>query len=188
MSTPAGNALLDHQLYLPETWAADAVRRKKTRVPAEITFQTKPQIAAALVARSTVRFDWVTADEEYGRDGAFLDALEQSQQRYLVEIPCNTTVWTTKPMRQTPDEFVRQVRHLVAMLPARAWEIDQAPRRSEGAVGVRVCPAAGLVGAASPCRSAAVAVDPSFAGASARKSNTTSPTPSRTRRCGRWPR
>ena len=32
--TPAGNALLDHQLYLPETWAADAVRRKKTRVPA----------------------------------------------------------------------------------------------------------------------------------------------------------
>ena len=75
--TPAGNALLDHQLYLPETWATDMPRRKKTRVPPEITFQTKPQIAAALVARSTVRFDWVTADEEYGRDGAFLDALEQ---------------------------------------------------------------------------------------------------------------
>ena len=32
--TPAGSALLDHQLYLPETWAADAARRKKTRVPA----------------------------------------------------------------------------------------------------------------------------------------------------------
>jgi SRSO17 transposase len=120
--TPAGNALLDHQLYLPEAWAADAARRKKTRVPAEITFQTKPQIAAALVARSTVRFDWVTADAEFGRDGAFLDALEQGQQRYLVEVPSDTTVWTTRPMRQTPDAFVQQVRHLVAWIPARSWE------------------------------------------------------------------
>jgi SRSO17 transposase len=75
-----------------------------------------------LVARSTVGFDWVTADEEFGRDGAFLDALEQCQQRYLVEVPCDTTVWTTKPMRQTPDEFVRQVRKVAATLPARAWE------------------------------------------------------------------
>jgi SRSO17 transposase len=121
-ATPAGNALLDHQLYLPEGWASDATRREKTRVPAEITFQTKPQIAAALVTRSTVSFDWVTADAEFGRDGAFLDALEQGQQRYLVEVPADTTVWTTPPMRQTPDEFVRQVRHLSALLPARSWE------------------------------------------------------------------
>jgi len=121
-ATPAGNALLDHQLYLPEAWAADAARRKKTRVPEEIAFQTKPQLAAALLARSTVRFDWVTADEEFGRDGALLDALEQTHQRYLLEIPCDTTVWTTKPMRQTPDEFVRQVRHLATLIPARSWE------------------------------------------------------------------
>jgi SRSO17 transposase len=120
--TPAGNALLDHRLYLPEAWAADAVRRKKTRVPKEITFQTKPQIAVALLARSTVRFDWVTADEEFGRDGALLDALEHTHQRYLLEVPSDTTAWTTKPMRQTPDEFVRQVRHLTALVPARSWE------------------------------------------------------------------
>ena len=131
-ATPAGNALLDHQLYLPESWAADAERRKKTRVPAEITFQTKPQIAAALVARSTVAFDWVTADEEFGRDGAFLDALEQGHQRYLLEIPCDTTVWTTKPMRQTPDEFVEQVRNLAMTLPGRAWELI---KLREGAKG-----------------------------------------------------
>ena len=64
--TPAGTALLDHQLYLPREWAEDAARRKKTRVPAEIIFQTKPQIAATLLGRSTVGFDWVTADEEFG--------------------------------------------------------------------------------------------------------------------------
>jgi SRSO17 transposase len=131
-ATPAGNVLLDHQLYLPEAWAADAERRKKTRVPAEITFQTKPQIAAGLLARCTVGFDWVTADEEFGRDGAFLDALEERHQRYLVEVPCDTTVWTERPLRQTPDAFVRQVRNLAMTLPARAW---QTLKLREGAKG-----------------------------------------------------
>jgi SRSO17 transposase len=131
-ATPEGNALLDHQLYLPESWASDAARRKKTRVPPEITFQTKPQIAAALVARSSVAFDWVTADEEFGRDGALLDALEQGQQRYLLEIPCNTTVWTEQPTHQTPDAFVRQVRNVAAMLPESAWQLI---KLREGAKG-----------------------------------------------------
>ena len=121
--TPAGSALLDHQLYLPETWAADAPRRKKTRVPEDVVFQTKPQIAATLLARSAVRFDWVTADEEFGRDGSFLDALEQSQQCYLLEIPADTTAWAEKPLRQTPDEMVWQVRLLAATFPANAWQV-----------------------------------------------------------------
>jgi SRSO17 transposase len=130
--TPAGNALLDHQLYLPETWAADARRRQKTRVPPEITFQTKPQIAAALVARCAVRFDWVTADEEFGRDGGFLDALESRHQRYLVEVPVDTTVWPGKPLRQTPDEFVWQVRLLAQTIPAKAWRVIQLREGAKG--------------------------------------------------------
>jgi SRSO17 transposase len=130
--TPAGNALLDHQLYLPETWAADEARRKKTRVPPEIMFQTKPQIAAALVARSAVRFDWITADEEFGRDGDFLDALESRNQRYLVEVPVDTTVWPDKPLRQTPDEFVWQVSLLAQTIPAKAWRVIQLREGAKG--------------------------------------------------------
>ena len=105
---------------------------RRLRVPAEIKFQTKPQIAAALLARSQVHFDWVTADEEYGRDGAFLDALEQRGQRYLVEIPCDTTVWTNKPLRQTPDQYVRKVRDLLPLIPARSWQIIQLREGAKG--------------------------------------------------------
>jgi len=130
--TPAGTALLDHQLYLPKEWAEDTARRKKTRVPVEVMFQTKPQIAAALVARSSVRFDWVTADEEFGRDGAFLDAMEQGPQRYLLEIPSDTTVWAEKPMRQTPDGMVWQVRQLARTLPDKSWRIIQLREGTKG--------------------------------------------------------
>ena len=131
-ATPAGTALLDAQLYLPETWAADAARRKKTRVPPQVTFQTKPQIAAALVARSSVRFDWIAADEEFGRDGGFLDAMEQRHQRYLLEVPADTTVWAEKPLRQTPDELVWQVQLLSASLPATAWHVIQLREGTKG--------------------------------------------------------
>ena len=130
--TPAGSALLDHQLYLPESWAADTVRRKKTRVPAEITFQTKPQIAGTLLTRSSVRFDWITADEEYGRDGDLLDALEGRNQRYLVEVPANTTVWAERPMRQTPDELVWQVSQLAQTIPGKGWRVVQLREGAKG--------------------------------------------------------
>jgi SRSO17 transposase len=119
--TPERTALVDHQLYLPKDWAADAQRRKKTRVPADITFQTKPEIAATLLVRSTVSFDWLVADEEFGRDGALLDALEERHQRYLVEVPCNTTAWISKPARQTPDEFVQSVQEIAAALSSTEW-------------------------------------------------------------------
>ena len=130
--TPAGATLLDHQLYLPEDWAEDAERRKETRVPEEITFQTKPQIAAALLQRNTVRFDWVIADEEFGRDGDLLDALELAEQRYLMEVPCDTTVWTERPMHTTPDAYVWQVRLLVDTLPEKAWQTIQLREGAKG--------------------------------------------------------
>lgn len=38
-----------------------------------------------------------TADELYGRDGAFLDGLDERREAFVVEIPPNARVWLTKP-------------------------------------------------------------------------------------------
>src|ERR1700760_913743 len=50
--TPAGQALLDHRLFLPESWCADTReardRREAAHIPEDVTFRTKPQIAAEL--------------------------------------------------------------------------------------------------------------------------------------------
>jgi hypothetical protein len=38
-----------------------------------------------------------TADELYGRDGAFLDGLDQRGEAFVVELPANARVWLSKP-------------------------------------------------------------------------------------------
>jgi len=102
--SPAGCAMLDHQLYLPQEWVDDSVRRAKAHVPEDIAFQTKPEIATMLRRRIAenghVRFDWVIGDELYGRNHDFLDAMDADQQRYVMEVPVNTAVWTKDPKTQ----------------------------------------------------------------------------------------
>jgi SRSO17 transposase len=152
--TPAGSALLEQQLYLPETWASDADRRQETSVPEDIAFQTKPQIGIELLRRTRrhglVKFDWIIADELYGHNGDFLDALEAMQQRYVVEVPVNTTVWTVDPQTQVPShdgrrgpaatrpprararEYVRSVQDIAESLPPSAWQVLQLRTGAKG--------------------------------------------------------
>ena len=46
-----GYALVDKRLFLPEVWWTDAyaTRRTKCNVPDELMFQSKPQLAAAML-------------------------------------------------------------------------------------------------------------------------------------------
>ena len=47
--TPAGFADLDAQRFLPDDWIDDKQRREKTRVPEEVGFQSKPQLAVEML-------------------------------------------------------------------------------------------------------------------------------------------
>ena len=105
--TPGGSALLDAQIYMPEEWILDRDRRGKAGVPNSVFFQTKQQIAlrehARIEENGHVKFDWLTFDEAYGRDGDFLGQLERRCQKYVGEVPVTTTVWTEDPATQIPE-------------------------------------------------------------------------------------
>ena len=68
-----GYALVDKRLFLPEAWFADAdaTRHKKCKVPPELTFQSKPQLAAAMLQaiahEGLLPFKYVVADCLYGQ-------------------------------------------------------------------------------------------------------------------------
>ena len=94
-----GYTLLDRCLYLPELWfsAAYRARWQACRIPDETVFQTKPQLAAALVAgvmdERRVRARWVACDEGFGSDPALLDRIAEHGLWYLAEVPCAMLVW-----------------------------------------------------------------------------------------------
>ncbi len=67
------------RLYLPENWAGDAARRAGAQVPESVAFQTKGEVALALIdeAREAgVSPRTVVYDAGYGHQSPFLDGLE----------------------------------------------------------------------------------------------------------------
>ena len=141
-ATPAGTALADHWLYLPTEWASDPDRREETRVPEDVQFRTKPELAGDLIesvrANGLLPHDWVIADEAYGSNGTLLDRLEGMGERYLMEVPVSTTVFTKDPATEIPPsvgrgpspsrprrDSVGSVRDVAASLPQSAWQTLQ---------------------------------------------------------------
>jgi SRSO17 transposase len=90
----AGQALVDRQLYLPEDWALDARRRQATHVPEGIAFQESWRIGLALIDRSAgdLPSGWVAGDDEFGRCSEFRARLRHRRRRYVLDVPCNTSL------------------------------------------------------------------------------------------------
>jgi SRSO17 transposase len=77
------------QLYLPESWITDQERRKRTRVPAQIGQQTKPEIALSLLDRAQewgVPIQTVVVDAGYGDKPHFLQGLDARQVPYICAV------------------------------------------------------------------------------------------------------
>ena len=102
-----GSLPMAWQLYLPEDWAGDALRRGKAGVPERLRFATKTQIALEqlrkLLAEGAPRH-CVLADAGYGVDSAFRQALSDMGLLYVVGVTSAVVVWPpgVEPLAQMP--------------------------------------------------------------------------------------
>jgi SRSO17 transposase len=94
------HCLLDGELYLPESWAADRARCQKAGIPDTMTYRSKWRIALELYDRAVERglhFDWLTFDEGYGSKLELLRELSERRQSYVAEVPRSFVGWLKAP-------------------------------------------------------------------------------------------
>jgi len=88
------HAVLDFRLYLPAEWARDEQRRQEGHVPPEVRYHTRQEQCLEMLDewRGQVPHGWVTGDDELGRHTRFREQLRQRDERYVLGVPCNTTI------------------------------------------------------------------------------------------------
>jgi SRSO17 transposase len=121
------------RLYLPQEWAADRQRRKKTGVPPDLCFQTKPEIALdqlRFACEAGLPRGVVLMDAGYGTNTDMRSAVAALGLTYIVGVQPQTTVWAHLSVRKRPSitgslrNAARQrigVRELAFNLPPQVW-------------------------------------------------------------------
>jgi SRSO17 transposase len=132
-ATSAGYAPLDRRLYLPEEWADDEARRQKCHVPADVKFQERWRLALDLLDRSLpgLPHGWIVGDDELGRPAEFRAALRRRKERYVLDVPCNTTVRDLERRRPRRRHAGRGRKREVPFRRADAWAASQPESRWE---------------------------------------------------------
>jgi SRSO17 transposase len=119
-----GTLPLGWSLYLPEDWCDDQERRRRAKIPDDVRFRTKAQLAAALIADAA---SWevprgpILADSAYGDDTGFRMGLDDERLSYVVSVSAQTTVYGADT------EFAIPARAGLAGRPPRVQRADRDP-------------------------------------------------------------
>ena len=97
---------VDVRLYLPKRWIDDPARCDQAGVPENArTLTTKSEHALHIVRQARargMRFAWVSADAGYGKEPAFLRALDDAQEVFVADVHKTQRVWPQSPGLQVP--------------------------------------------------------------------------------------
>ena len=112
-----GHALIDRELYLPESWAGDRQRCRAAGIPEGTGFATKPALARRMITRALdagTPATWVAGDEVYGTDPGLRSDLEERRMGYVLAVARSHQV-STGAGKHRADQ-------LAAVLPRAAWQ------------------------------------------------------------------
>jgi SRSO17 transposase len=130
-----------YRLYLPEDWAEDSKRRRKSGVPEDIRFKTKPEIALEQIeaaCKAGLARGVVLMDAGYGCNTDLRAGISALALCYVAGIMPQTTVWASGTGPLPPKKWSGRGRHpklirrdakhqpisvkqLALGLPKRAW-------------------------------------------------------------------
>ena len=148
-ATDRGQAPLDRQLFLPKEWIQNPARRAEGHIPAGTKYHERWEMALKMVRAygRTIPHRWVTADDEFGRVGAFRAALRNLREDYIVDVPVTTTVRDLavhKPLRAGAGCYPPQktkpfcsAGQWVQALPPQAWQDIEVKDGHKGPLRVR---------------------------------------------------
>jgi SRSO17 transposase len=120
-----------YRLYLPKAWAEDDARRRKAKVPEDITFKTKPEIALDHIRwahQIGIPGKMALMDCAYGNDSRLRAGVTELGMAYVAYIQAQTLVWKPcvrpglppkRGRRDTPDTI--SVKELALSLKAKSW-------------------------------------------------------------------
>jgi SRSO17 transposase len=130
-ASPKGRAMIDRELYLPESWTNDPPRCRAARVPEEVGFRTKPELARVMLERALdagVPAGWVTADEVYGGSPALRQWLEGRGVWHVLAVKCTELLRVDGP--QGPVRTSAE--QLAAEVPMEQWIACSAGHGAKG--------------------------------------------------------
>jgi SRSO17 transposase len=127
-AAPDGSrALIDRELYLPESWTDDRDRCREAGISDGVQFATKPELARKMAERAVaagVPFAWFTADEAYGQNPGLRDWLEENQIPYVMAVPVSEPCATAAGKIRADG--------LAARVPAGGWQVLSCGDGSKG--------------------------------------------------------
>ena len=88
------HALLDFRLSLPADWVRDPQRRHACHVPEDVEYRTRHAQCLEMLDMwgKQVPHGWVVGDDELGRHTQFRGQLRERGERYVLGVPCATTM------------------------------------------------------------------------------------------------
>ena len=96
VATRSAHMPIDFALYLPEKWTKDAARRLECKIPENVVFETKHELALDMIIGAVddgVPGDIVLADSGYGDSHKFREALRELGLDYALGIHAPTKMW-----------------------------------------------------------------------------------------------
>lgn len=102
VATPVAQLPVDMQLDLPESWINDPLRRKEAKIPDELPFRTKPQIAQEMLQSAEaagIPLGVVLADAAYGTCADFRATIRALPRHYMVGVNSSLLVQIVDPKK-----------------------------------------------------------------------------------------